>query len=396
MSGMLKTTLVEREASQAKIQQLLSVEDTAGGSPAGEAALVRISIGRRRELTTATSPGEKISQGPCWMPTVHISTRGTSALRSARNHNPDGHPQRKTAAKITLNFTHRKCCKCGMQPSKVVVCLLCLPLTPVVKWPKRKLVKADKTAEHSFSFLIWRVAFLLAAVPKPAHSGVSGGKVQDCPGKEDLGQQLAIRLAQPHHKASSDSATSREWWRRCSDDGNSAEEQFSLLWGWGTLRRYLSGTELTVTKWGSSAFSLIFYTVTWRTLGNCMSTPSLRARASQSLFIARSLSMKAIMRSSVCFGSEWLWKQQLKRHKGRWGICSDWSDYILTIKKQMIMLSPDKCCHSPELLISWIQTPLQRWSLPSQRRHFAPIKLLLLAGTAAFGRLQTGRYLPTL
>lgn len=52
----------------------------------------------------------------------------------------------------------------------------------------------------------------------------------------------------------------------------------------------------------------------------------------QSLFNACSLSMKAIMRSLACFGSECLWKQQLKRCKGRWGICSSWTECILTVK----------------------------------------------------------------
>lgn len=45
-------------------------------------------------------------------------------------------------------------------------------LTSVLLWPKCKLVMAGKIAENYYSFLFWRSAFLLALLPKLAHSGV--------------------------------------------------------------------------------------------------------------------------------------------------------------------------------------------------------------------------------
>lgn len=46
-------------------------------------------------------------------------------------------------------------------------------------------------------------------------------------------------------------------------------------------------------------------------------------------------------------------------YESSWSICSNWKDYILTIKNQIIVLSPDKYCHNPELQISLIQAPLK-------------------------------------
>lgn len=65
----------------------------------------------------------------------------------------------------------------GLQPkrcssSSVPTATLLPVLTRVLHWPKRKLVKAGKIAE-SYSFLLWRAAFLLALLPKLARSGVS-------------------------------------------------------------------------------------------------------------------------------------------------------------------------------------------------------------------------------
>lgn len=45
-------------------------------------------------------------------------------------------------------------------------------------------------------------------------------------------------------------------------------------------------------------------------------------------------------------------KAEAQRHQSCWSICSTWKDYVLTIKPQMIVLSPDKYCHNPELWIS--------------------------------------------
>lgn len=170
----------------------------------------------------------------------------------------------------------------GLQPkrcssSSVPTATLLPVLTRVLHWPKRKLVKAGKIAE-SYSFLLWRAAFLLALLPKLARSGVSFKSTKK--GKHGT-MLVGIRL-QLGWLSHTINHTLTLWpmgmVKTCSDNKE-------LCWGavfpnlrltqvllWHKAHSKRSNCSSS-TKQAYSAFSFIFSTGTQRTLGNCTSNP---------------------------------------------------------------------------------------------------------------------------